>query len=97
MNKITIQDGRASHIVVYVSWENEEVISEAEYEAKLEEETNALAADDYQFGQWLNENYVASEIWNMTEGEKEEVNADWLKYCHEGAKEELCYERRVLF
>ena len=96
MNKITIQDGRATHIVAYVNWSDEEIISEAEYEAKLEEETKIAAADDYQFGQWLNEYYSADEIWNMAEAEKEEVNADWLKYCREGMEEELGFERRVL-
>lgn len=96
MNKITIQDGRATHFVVYVNWDNEEIISEAEYEAKLEEEANALADDIYQFREWLNEHYTADYIWDMNEAEKEEVKADWLKYCREGAKEELGYERRVL-
>ena len=96
MNKITVQDSRATHIVVYVNWGDEEIISETEYKAKLEEETNGFAADEYQFGQWLNEHYTIGEIWDMNEAEKEEVNADWLKYCREGAEEELGYERRVL-
>ena len=65
-------------------------------ERKLEEEAKIAAADDYQFGQWLNEYYSADEIWNMAEAEKEEVNADWLKYCREGMEEELGFERRVL-
>lgn len=96
MNKITIQDGRDTHIVVYVNWNDAEIISEAEYEAKLEDETNGFAADEYQFAQWLNEHYSADEIWDMNDGEKEEVKADWLKYCREGMEEELGYERRVL-
>lgn len=96
MSEFIIQDGRDTHIVVYVNWGDEEIISEAEYEAKVEEEANGFAADDYQFGQWLNEHYNADEIWDMTEAEKEEVKADWLKYCREGAEDELSYERRVL-
>lgn len=96
MDKITIQDGRASHVVAYVNWENEEIISEAEYEAKLEEETNIAAADMYDFGQWLYENYTAPEIWDMNEEDKEEVKAQWLKHCRDGMEYELGYERRVL-
>ena len=96
MNKITVQDGRASHIVVYVHWDNEEIISEAEYEAKLEEETKIAAADTYQFSQWLHENYTADDIWDMNEAEKEEVKADWLKHCRNDMEYELGYERRVL-
>ena len=96
MNKITIQDGRDTHIVVYVHWDNEEILSEAEYEAKLEEETNAFATDDYEFGQWLNDHFTSDYIWHMGEGEKEEINADWLKHCREEMEDELGYERRVL-
>lgn len=96
MNKITIQDGRATHIVVYVNWKNEEVISEAEYKAKLEEETKIAAADNYHFSHWLYKKYTVADIWNMSEEEKEEVSAQWLKYCRECMEEELCYERRVL-
>ena len=96
MNKITVQNGRATHVVAYVHWENEEIISEAEYEAKLEEETNIAAADDYHFGEWLDKYYTAINIWNMSEEEKEEVNAQWLKYCRESMEYELGYERRVL-
>ena len=96
MNKIVIQNGRDTHIVVYVSWEKEEVISEAEYKAKLEEETNIAAADDYHFDLWLNEYYTAADIWNMAEEEKKEINSQWLERCREDMKRELCYERRVL-
>lgn len=96
MNKITIQDGKATHVVAYVSWEKEEIISEAEYKAKLEEQTNIYAADHYVFGQWLNEYYNANEIWDMNETEKEKVKADWLRYCRDDAEYELSYERRVL-
>ena len=96
MDKITVKDGRASHVVVYVNWNDEEILSEAEYQIKLEEETKISAADDYQFSQWLNEHYSADEIWNMTGEEKDEVSARWLEYCRGGMEEELGYERRVL-
>lgn len=96
MNKIIIPDAPANQVVIYVNWNDEDIISEAEYEAKLEEEANISAADTYQFGQWLHEHYNADEIWDMSDGEKEEVKADWLKYCRECMEEELGYERRVL-
>ena len=96
MDKTIIQDGRATHIVVYVNWDDEEILSEAEYQAKLEDETNIAAADDYQFGEWLNEHYTADEIWDMNEGEREEIKADWLKHCRAAMEYELGYERRVL-
>lgn len=83
-------------VVVYVNWGDEEIISEAEYKAKVEEEANAYADDEYQFGQWLNEHYNADEIWHMNDGEKEEVKVDWLKSCRESVEDELSYERRVL-
>ena len=96
MKRITIQDGSASHVVVYVNWGDEEILSEAEYEIKLEEKTKIAAADDYCFGGWLDNHYSAADIWNMSEEEKEEVKADWLKSCREDMEDELGYERRVL-
>ena len=95
MDKILFNPS-AAEVVIYVNWADEEIISEAEYQAKLEEETKISAADDYQFGQWLSEHYNADEVWNMTAEEKDEVSALWLKYCREGMEDELGYERRVL-
>jgi selenophosphate synthetase-related protein len=83
-------------VVIYVHWDNEEILKEAEYEAKLEDEANALAADDYEFGQWLNEYYSANYIWDMSEEEKEKIKADWLEHCRNNMGYELGYERRVL-
>lgn len=96
MKKIAIQDGRDTHVVVYVNWEKGEALSEAEYKAELEEETNIAAADGYYFGLWLNEHFTAASIWNMSEEEKEKAKSLWLEHCRAEMEEELCYERRVL-
>lgn len=82
--------------VIYVNWEDKEILNEAEYKVKLKEKTCDFVADDYYFDLWLNEHYTAIEIWNMSKEEKEEINSQWIKACHNDAEKELCYERRVL-
>lgn len=88
MNKITT--------VIYVNWEDKEILNEAKYKAKLEEKTCGFADDNYYFDLWLSEHYTAYDIWNMSKEEKEKINSQWIEACRNDAEKELCYERRVL-
>ena len=50
-------------IKAYANWTQKEVISEAEFIKKIEEEYNDLIDND-RYLEWLDDNYEVSDIWN---------------------------------
>lgn len=50
-------------IKAYANWTQQEVISEAEFIKKVEEEYNNLIDND-RYLEWLDDNYEVSDIWN---------------------------------
>ena len=78
-------------IKVYADWKHEEILSEKDYKEFKERKVNEMAddyyEDDYEFGEFLAEKYSCSEIFKMTNEEKEKVKADWKAQCKESAEE----------
>ncbi len=78
-------------ITIYVDWKHEEVLSEKEYKEFKERKVNEIAddyfEDDYEFGEFLGENYTCADIFKMTDEEREKVKAEWKAQCKESAEE----------
>ena len=80
-------------LVVYVNWNEQEILHADEYYRILQDKALEKADDEWGFESWLNENYSASEIWDMTDEQMEEVRTKWVSHCEGEADDDLGYER----
>ena len=67
-------------IAVYVNWREKEILTEEEYEKKVNARVEDILNDEERYEEWkeeyLESNYKASEIFDLTEEEKKEILAD---------------------
>lgn len=66
---------------VYVNWNNEDILTVKQYDNLAEEKAMELEADTDAFNEWLDRNYTASELWDMTEATKGAIEAEWHMHC----------------
>ena len=76
-------------IKIYVNHTYEEVLTEEEYKTKVAVELAEIRDDKMAFAEWLDDNFDAIEIWNMTPEERAEIEADWAEYSKEHVEEML--------
>ena len=79
-------------IKVFVDWDTHEIISEAEYNEKIRKEAEKMVADKEEFYQWLEDNYMAQTIWEMTEAGRIEIQGFWERECKGIAEVESDFE-----
>lgn len=79
-------------IKVFVDWDEHEIISEAEYNEKIRQETEKIMTDKEEFYQWLENNYMPQTIWEMTEAGRIEVQGLWEQVCKDNAEIEFNFE-----
>ena len=80
-------------LVLYVNWNEQEILRADEYYTILKDKAQEIASDEWAFEGWLNENYSACEVWDMTDEQMEEVRAKWVSHCESEADDDLGYER----
>lgn len=80
-------------LVIYVNWNEQEIVVADEYYSMLKDKAEEIASDEWAFEGWLNENYAACEIWDLTDEQKEEIHAKWVSHCESEADDDLGYER----
>ncbi len=74
--------------MLYVNWRKKEIITDEEFKQRIEDEIENYF-DDYDFNKWLNNNYSATEIWNMSTEESDEVDNEFEDWCKEEAERNL--------
>jgi uncharacterized protein YeeX (DUF496 family) len=79
-------------VKVYVNWNKREVLTEDEYKELREQKTRNLFDDEDEFKDWLNSDYSASEIFEMTAEERLEIQKRWDDYCINEIQDNLDYE-----
>lgn len=66
--------------IVYVNWREKDILTEEEYEKRINARVEKTLKDEDAFEEWkkeyLESNYSASEIFDFTEEDKERVLAD---------------------
>lgn len=62
---------------VYVNYDEREIYSEVDFIEKLNEETQKIIDDDDELDQWLGEQFYYSELFKMSEEEKEKNLNEW--------------------
>ena len=68
-------------IKVFVDWREEKILSEFEYNEKIQQMIGMIEDDDDLFNDWLNERYSAYLILKMTEEEKDMIQKSWEEEC----------------
>ena len=76
-------------VTVYANWHEGEVISEKEYKEKIEKSANEYVESHADFVDWLNDNYKADDIWEMSENDRIAVEEEYIEVCHCSAEEEV--------
>ena len=76
-------------VTVYVNWHTEEVISEKEYEEKIEKSAKDYVESEADFSDWLNDQYRADDIWEMSENGRNAVKEEYYEACQTWAEEEV--------
>jgi uncharacterized protein YeeX (DUF496 family) len=66
--------------------------TEDEYKELREQKTRNLFDDEDEFKDWLNSDYSASEIFEMTAEERLEIQKRWDDYCINETQDNLDYE-----
>ena len=70
-----------------------EVISAEQYEEKINARAKEFYEDEEEFYEWLEDNYTAGEVWDMTEETKKAVKEDSFKdACLEWALDDISSE-----
>lgn len=85
-------------VKVYVDWDENEIINEAEYEKVIAEDAKKLMSDDYELDEWLGavEEYNRIEIFNFSDEDKQKVRAAWEEYCISCSREQCRFEEHFI-
>ena len=83
-------------IKIYVDWDENDIINEAEYEKIIEEDAKEMASDNYELNEWLNENYQASDIFNWSDAERKKAKKLWEEYCISCSRDGCRFEERTI-
>lgn len=70
-------------VKVYVNRYSREIVNEKDFKKKIEEATKEYKEDKSFFGEWIDINYSAEEIWNLNEEQRKEVHNEFLARCEE--------------
>ena len=76
-------------VIVYINWNEREVISEKEYKEKIEKSANEYVESHADFADWLNDQYRADDIWEMPESDRIAVKEDYCETCRIWAEDEV--------
>lgn len=76
-------------IKIYVDYENQEVLTEEDYEEALIEREKSYEDDEEGFEDWLNDRYTAHEIFRMKPHELDRVLERWGEVCKTDAEEDI--------
>lgn len=76
-------------INIYVDWSKSIIYTEKELPELIENEADERMEDEEEFSDWLQQEYSAKEIFDLTNEEKEECLAKYKDYCREKIKDEI--------
>jgi hypothetical protein len=68
-------------IKMYVDWQNEDILTESEYEAKIKTDALEMSEEDDAFEEFAEERYYYKELFELNEDEKECVKEEFLEWC----------------
>lgn len=78
-------------VKVYVNWNERDILTEDEFNEMKQNKARNMFEDEDEFKDWLNTDYSASEIFEMTAEERIEVQKRWDEYCMSETQDNLDY------
>lgn len=66
-------------IKVYVNWDNCTILNEKEFEEIVQRDVNSRENDNDALNEFLEDNYLFSDLFYMVEEEKERVKEEWIR------------------
>ena len=78
-------------VKVYVNWNERDILTEDEFNEMKQNKARNMFEDEDEFKDWLNSDYSASEIFEMTTEERIEVQKRWDEYCMSETQDNLDY------
>lgn len=76
-------------VKVYVNYDYREVISEKDYERRVNRFFDDYFNDNDCFAEWLNETYRPYEVWGFDKAKREAVRDEYAMRCREWAENEV--------
>ena len=83
-------------IKIFVDWQNEEILTEEEYEKRVKEMAENLRTRDYDFSEFLEAKYSHLELWEADEKQRAKIMEHWVDKCLEDAYCEQDHEEVIL-
>ena len=68
-------------VQIYINWNEQEVMTQEEYERIRDDRLDEKLQDDWDFNEWLAGEYNLYEIFSMSEDEKDEVRDRYSAWC----------------
>ena len=78
-------------VKVYVNWRDRNILTEDEFKEMKQNTARSLFENEDEFKDWLNCDYSASEIFEMTAEERLEIQKRWDEYCVNETQDNLDY------
>ncbi len=78
-------------VKVYVNWQEREILTEDEYKDLKDIKIRIMTDKEDEFKDWLNTDYSASEIFDMSTDERLEIHKRWDEYCADEVQDNLDY------
>ena len=75
----------------YVNWDDQTLLSEAEYAERIKEASEDMKDEDDAFADFLATNYSSTEIFDFEDEDRARVRKEFYEECERMAKEDLSY------
>jgi hypothetical protein len=70
-------------VQIYINWNEQEIMTQEEYERIKAERLDEKLQDDWDFREWLEGEYSIAEVFDMDETERDEVRERYTAWCEE--------------
>lgn len=70
-------------ISIYINWNEQEVMTQEEYERIRDDRLDEKLQDDWDFNEWLAGEYNLYEVFSMSEEEKDDARDRYTAWCAE--------------
>lgn len=68
-------------ISIYINWNEQQIMTQEEYDRIKEERLDERLQDDWEFREWLEGEYSIVEVFDMGEFERDEVRERYTEWC----------------
>lgn len=71
------------NVHIYINWNDQEIMTQEEYERIRDDRLDEKLQDDWEFNEWLAGEYNLYEVFSMDDNEKDEARERYTAWCEE--------------